>query len=74
MESKLCYIQDTCPLYETGDNKPANNDVRNKVLCHKSLEGCDMEIRLRLHHGEIIACNIEEVKRKKEQIKRKVKY
>ena len=64
--NKLCYIQESCHDYLLGDNKPRNNDVRNKVPCIKWLDGsCDIEVGLRLHHGEIIACNIEDVKKKR---------
>jgi len=67
---KLCYIQETCPDFEPGDNKPPNNDVRTKYPCVKSLRGvCEMDINLRLHHGETIACNIEKIREIKEGLK-----
>ena len=71
---KLCYIQETCQEFKPPFNFPPNQDVRSKHVCQKSLEGCDMDIKLRLWHNEVIACNLEEVREKKEQIKRKVKY
>ena len=62
---KLCRIQDTCPDYKPMKGLPPNHDVRTKHICQVSLEGCDTDVMIRLKHGETIACNIEEVKRKK---------
>lgn len=64
---RVCYLQDSCPQYITGDNKPPNNHVRLTVPCRKSVVmSCEMETAVRLFYGETIACNLEKVQRIKQ--------
>ena len=64
---KNCEIAEVCPHYESGDNKPPNNDVRNKIPCVKFLKmSCEMGVNIQIFlRGEGISCNIEKVKRLK---------
>ena len=56
---KICYIQESCPQFDTGDNKPANHHVRLVTPCKKTLDySCEMDVNLRLWHGETIACKV----------------
>ncbi len=64
---KLCAIQDVCLDFTTGDNKPKNNDVRNKVPCVSWLDmscetGLDIYFKIK---GEYPACNIKKIRRLK---------
>ncbi len=61
---KTCYIQDICPKFSAGDNKPPNNDVRHKYPC-ASFIACDCKMYLNLHNwieGKGIACKIRRAK------------
>jgi len=72
---KSCPIQEVCRFYTSGDNKPPNNDVRQKFPCKKWLDlSCEMGVKLQeFISGKPIACNLEDVKRKKEKIKAELK-
>ncbi len=61
---KTCPIQDLCQHFGCGDNKPRNNDVRNKFPCVKFLDmSCAESIRIQIFLGETLACNLEKIKR-----------
>ncbi len=61
-----CYIAHSCPNYESGDNKPPNEDVRVRIPCVKFInDSCKMCLDLRLHHGETMACDVDKIKRVK---------
>ena len=63
---KLCEIQERCPHYSSGDNKPPNHHVRSFTPCVKTLDySCKMDIKIRLWLGEEIACDLDKVRRLK---------
>lgn len=64
---RLCYIQESCPEYESGDNKPPNHHVRSTIPCKKTMADCDMDIKLRLWYGETIACKVKGVNNENRQ-------
>tara|TARA_R100001530_G_scaffold110835_2_gene78063 strand:+ start:5560 stop:5802 length:243 start_codon:yes stop_codon:yes gene_type:complete len=69
MVAKNCYLSGHCPYYSSGDNKPPNEHVRMTVPCIKHInDECEMSFRVRQFFGEEIACNIEQVRRKRETI------
>ena len=62
-----CYLSGQCPHYKSGDNKPPNEHVRSTIPCVKFLDmSCEMSVSVRLFFGEEIACNIDKMKRLKE--------
>jgi hypothetical protein len=66
-----CPLAENCIDYTTGDNRPPNHDVRNKVICAKWLSmECSAipEIYMKLK-GELPACNIEKMRRLKDETK-----
>ena len=63
-------MQDLCVDYTSGDNKPPNHDVRNKVPCSQFIAlSCSALVEILPKVGESVACNVEEVKTKKRGIK-----
>jgi len=59
-----CPVQECCIHYETGDNKPKNNDVRNKYRCRKYVRGCEMALYVETQiMGLTVACDINKGKR-----------
>ena len=69
---KTCPIQELCLYYDSGDNKPKNNDVRHKYPCKKFIDmTCEESIRIQLFLGEEIACDIEKIKRIKSKLPKK---
>ena len=59
-----CPIQEQCQNYKSGNNKPPNNDVRNKVPCRSFLDmSCQMSLDIQLYLGETLTCDIEMVKK-----------
>ncbi len=66
---KICYIQESCSKFTTGDNKPPNHHVRLVTPCKYTLDAtCEMDISLRLWHGETLACEIKKVRRMKNEL------
>ncbi len=60
---KVCFIQDNCPYYESGDNKPPNHHIRLTLPCVKFInDACPMPTDIRLFFGETIACPIDKRK------------
>jgi len=56
---KICPVQYNCPHFETGDNKPPNEHVRNTIPCTKFINDiCPLPTDIRLFFGETIACDI----------------
>ena len=69
MAPRNCYLSENCPHYLSGDNKPPNHHVRVTIPCVKYVrDECDMSMHIQLFFGEEIACNIEEVRRKRENL------
>lgn len=67
---KLCPIQEVCRKFKTGDNKPPNNDVRDKYPCKSFLDmSCDMGLRLQEWIDGPVACNLEKIRRIKKELK-----
>ena len=63
---KLCPCQENCVHYESGDNKPRNNDVRNKYICIKYLKMCELAVGYeRDIMGLVIACPVSKSKKTK---------
>ncbi len=63
MSLKLCPCQDVCIHYESGDNKPKNNDVRNKFVCSKYLKGCEYSMYVETQiMGLTVSCEIDKRK------------
>ncbi len=56
----VCYITHACPYYDSGSNKPPNEDVRATVQCVKFLKNCQMAEDIRVFFGEVVACEIKE--------------
>ena len=57
--ARMCDLQHACVKYETGDNKPRNNDVRDKYPCKKFVQSnCKMYLTWAHHQGYTIACRI----------------
>ncbi len=66
---RLCLLQDLCLEYTTGDNKPKNNDVRDKVPCEGWVTmSCDAYVTIYYKlKGEYPNCNIEKIRRLKKK-------
>ncbi len=63
---KLCPVQDVCVHFTTNDNKPKNHDVRNKYICTKYLEMCELAVGYeRDIMGKTIACKISKSRKTK---------
>ena len=62
---KLCALQELCLEFTTGDNKPKNNDVRNKMPCSKWVDmSCDAYVTIYFKlKGEYPSCNIKKRER-----------
>lgn len=62
---KNCPIADICQMYDTGDNKPHNHDVRNKIPCKAFLDfSCILSITIQQEAmGLTIACDLDKIKR-----------
>jgi len=59
-----CYLQDICPKYTSGDNKPANHYVRLTVICFGCLKlDCELYIQMMSFFGETIACDPVKIRR-----------
>ena len=57
--ARACDLQHACVKYETGDNHPPNNDVRDKCPCVKFLHSnCEMYLYWASWQGYTIACRI----------------
>ncbi len=70
----LCFCQEFCLKYETGDTKPKNHDVRNKWPCKRWLAmDCEKiwilgELQ-EFTTGKVFACETDKIKKIKERIK-----
>ena len=64
MSLKQCPIAFLCQHFDTGDSKPKNNDVRDKVPCKLFLDvSCDLSIRIQLDAmGLTPACKVRRIK------------
>lgn len=64
MADFTCYVQEVCPHYTSGDNKPPNHHVRLTVPCQKYIAGeCPMPMEIQFFFtGEGVACEIEKIK------------
>ncbi len=44
---KVCPIQEVCMKFDSGSNKPPNNDVRNKIPCKSFMDySCELSVRI----------------------------
>ncbi len=60
---KVCWLSESCPHYQSGENEPPNHHARLTVPCIKYLDmSCKMDVDIRLFYGEVIACDIAKVK------------
>ena len=66
-----CYVSGECPHYLSGDSKPPNHHVRVTVPCRTFLEGCQMDVDIRLFFGETVACEIDKIRKIKKAGKKK---
>jgi len=69
---KTCPLQHACNDYNSGDNKPPNNDIRDKHPCiHFISMECSALLEILPKVGVEIACDVEEVREKKVNLRRK---
>lgn len=70
---KICAIQDLCPLFSDGSNKPPNHHVRMTVPCIKYIDmSCEMGVRIQEFLGGPIACNLEKIRRAKKEVNNEI--
>ncbi len=67
---KTCRLQEDCPHFTTGDNKPRNHDVRHKHPCKQYLAmSCRMPLEISYFYGEEVACDLGKIARIKKGLK-----
>ena len=60
MSIKLCYLQELCVDFRSGDTKPPNHDVRTKIPCQSFLDmSCELSVLMQIKCGETLACPID---------------
>ncbi len=71
MANFVCHLQESCPHFDSGDNKPPNHHVRVTVPCKKYLaDSCEMSMQVRVFFGETVACDIAKVAKVKKTFKK----